>query len=70
MKTPSFLFALLLGGVLLFGAAGCQSEPEQPPAQPEELVQPEPTPAPEPEAEIIQPGPIIPEIAAPPLNQQ
>ncbi len=66
MKTSSLLFALLLGGLLVFGAIGCE-DPEKIPVAPEETVtpipaDPEPEPeAPEPEMVVPKPGPLIPE---------
>ncbi len=71
MKTFSFLCALLLGGLLLFSVAGCEREPDEQPAAPQEQFQPAPAdPEGEPGAQLqipeeFRPHPIIPETITP-----
>jgi len=44
MKTPYFLVALLLSGLLMFGAVGCNDAPVTDEPAPEDPVRDEPAP--------------------------
>jgi hypothetical protein len=75
MKTSSFLFALLLCLLLMFGSTGCEDpaeisvapeEKSQPVAQDPYPLEPESeTIAPDPEIDAPKPGPLLPENSSP-----
>jgi hypothetical protein len=75
MKTSSFLFALLLCLLLMFGSTGCEDpaeisvapeEKSQPLAEEHSPLEPESEPVtPDPEMDAPKPGPLLPENSSP-----